>query len=80
MMRMHIVLTPELEKAVEAKVKSGFYNNASEVVCEALRTSIAYEHATEWLAREAAIGFLQLESGETVTVETKSQFMALVKS
>ncbi len=34
---MNVSLTKELEKVVEEKVKSGFYNNASEVVREALR-------------------------------------------
>ena len=76
---MHISLTPELEKAVKAKVKSGLYNNASEVVREALRQVLAREHENEWLAREAAIGFAQLEAGQTVTVESKEQFMALVR-
>lgn len=76
---MHISLTPELEKAVKAKVKSGLYNNASEVVREALRAVLAREHESEWLAREAAIGFAQLEAGQTVTVESKEQFKALVR-
>jgi antitoxin ParD1/3/4 len=34
---MHISLTPELESIVKDKVASGLYNNASEVVREALR-------------------------------------------
>ena len=34
---MHISLTPELEAKVRAKVESGLYNNASEVIREALR-------------------------------------------
>lgn len=34
---MHISLTPELEKIVNDKVVSGLYNNASEVIHEALR-------------------------------------------
>ena len=34
---MHISLTPELEKIVKDKVASGLYNNASEVIREALR-------------------------------------------
>lgn len=34
---MHISLTPRLEKMVKEKVQSGQYNNASEVVREALR-------------------------------------------
>lgn len=38
---MHVSLTPELESFVRIKVGSGLYNNASEVVREALRS--AYE-------------------------------------
>jgi len=34
---MNVSLTRELEKVVEGKVKSGFYNDASEVVRDALR-------------------------------------------
>lgn len=34
---MNVSLTPELDKFVAAKVKSGRYNSASEVVREALR-------------------------------------------
>jgi antitoxin ParD1/3/4 len=76
---MHISLTRELENAVKAKVKSGLYHNASEVVREALRQSLGREQENAWLAREAAIGFAQLESGETVAVESKDQFIAMVR-
>jgi len=34
---VNVSLTPELEKLVQAKVESGRYNSASEVVREALR-------------------------------------------
>ena len=34
---MNVSLTPELEKVVDQKVKSGLYNSASEVVREGLR-------------------------------------------
>ena len=76
---MHISLTPELENAVKSKVQSGLYNNASEVIREALRQSLARESENAWLARGAAIGFAQLEAGQTVMVESRDQFMALVR-
>lgn len=76
---MNISLTPELEEAVKSKVRSGLYNNASEVIREALRQSIVRERENNWLAREAAIGFAQLESGETVLIDSKEQFTALVR-
>ena len=74
---MHISLTPELEKVVRKKIKSGLYNNASEVIREALRNSLKQEAENEWLKREAALGFAQLEPGETVRARSKKAFMNL---
>lgn len=65
---------------VKEKVESGLYNNASEVIREALRAAARAEAENEWLKREAAIGFAQLESGEVRRVKNKKQFMALVRS
>lgn len=76
---MNISLTPELENAVKAKVQSGLYNNASEVIREALRQSLARENENHWLTREAAIGYAQLESGQTVSVDSKERFIDLVR-
>jgi len=76
---MHISLTPELEWVVKKKVESGLFNNASEVIRDALRLSMRHEAENEWLKREAAIGFAQLESGETVRIHTKQQFLALAR-
>jgi len=77
---MHIVLTPELERAVKAKVDSGLFNNASEVIREALPLSLKMEAENEWLKREAAIGYAQLEAGEeTVSVDSKEKFFQLAR-
>ena len=76
---MHISLTPELEKAVKEKVDSGLYNNASEVVREALRLALKTEAENDWLKREAAIGFAQLEAGDTVRIRTKRQFLEMAR-
>ncbi len=76
---MHISLTPELDRAVKEKVASGLYNNASEVIREALRLPLRQETENEWLKREAAIGFAQLEAGETVRVRSKDEFEALAR-
>jgi antitoxin ParD1/3/4 len=76
---MHVSLTPELEKRVKEKVASGLYNNASEVIREALRLALRTEAENEWLKREAAIGFAQLEAGETVRITTKKQFLSLAR-
>jgi putative addiction module CopG family antidote len=40
---MNVSLTPELEKYIRRKVASGLYNNASELIREALRLFVARE-------------------------------------
>jgi antitoxin ParD1/3/4 len=77
---MNIALTPELEAAVVARVNTGLFADASEVVRDALRQSLACERENHWLVREAAIGFAQLEAGETVTIETREQFKSVVRA
>ena len=76
---MNISLTPELEMAVKKKVESGLYNNASEVIREALRIALKQEQENDWLKREAAIGYAQLESGEVTRVNSKEEFKNLVR-
>ena len=74
---MHISLTPELESRVKAKVETGLYNNASEVIREALRFMETHE---EWiyeikltrLREQLKIGVDQLDRGEGIAVESKS--------
>jgi antitoxin ParD1/3/4 len=76
---MHVSLTPQLEKLAKEKVDSGRYNNASEVIREALRLSARVEAQNAWLQREAAIGFAQLEAGDVVRITSKRQFMSLAR-
>ena len=76
---MNISLTPELEKAVKAKVASGLYNNASEIIREALRDSLRHERENDWLQQQAAIGFAQLEAGQAVRVKSKKEFITLIR-
>lgn len=72
---MHISLTPELESRIKLKVESGLYNNASEVVREALRFMDSHE---EWiyeikLARlrdQLKSGLAQLDLSQGVIVES----------
>lgn len=77
---MNISLTPELDAVVRKKVASGLYNNASEVIREALRQSLLRERENEWLVREAAIGYAQLEAGAVCRVTTKKTFKELLRS
>ncbi|MCG7874616.1 MAG: type II toxin-antitoxin system ParD family antitoxin [Candidatus Thiodiazotropha lotti] len=74
---MHISLTPELESRVKAKVETGFYNNASEVIREALRFMETHE---DWiheikltrLREQLKVGVNQLDSGEGIAVKSRS--------
>jgi antitoxin ParD1/3/4 len=66
---MHISLTPELESQVKRKVASGHYNNASEVIREALRFMITHEELVyqmklDALRKQLAVGEEQARRGE----------------
>ena len=65
---MNVSLTPELEALVQAKVATGMYNNASEVIREALRLlkdhDLLNELKTQHLKRELSIGLSGLDRGE----------------
>ena len=67
---MNVSLTPELEQFVSAKVESGRYNSASEVVREALRLLEEHEQArAAQLAefnRELGRRLAAIDRGETV--------------
>ena len=73
---MHISLTPELESRVKAKVESGLYNNASEVIREALRFLETHE---QWigelklakLREQINQGLVQLDQGQGMVIESK---------
>jgi len=62
---MNVNLTPQLEEMVREKVASGRYNNASEVIREALRLLDDHERI-RYEAFKAAVnkGFESLERGE----------------
>jgi antitoxin ParD1/3/4 len=65
---MNVSLTPELEKFVSAKVQSGRYNSASEVVREALR--LLEEHDS---ARSAQIAEFNKELGRRLATLDRSE-------
>ncbi|MEZ7198218.1 type II toxin-antitoxin system ParD family antitoxin [Pseudodesulfovibrio karagichevae] len=50
---MHISLTPELSDYVKRNVESGYYNNASEVIRDALRFMLANEKLIDLIKTEA---------------------------
>lgn len=65
---MNVSLTPELEALVQSKVASGLYNNASEVIREALRllreTDELKALKIQLLEKELTIGLNALDRGE----------------
>ena len=62
---MNISLTPQLEAMIQAKVDSGQYSDASEVVGEALRI-LEVKEREERLHYELSIGLQAIEEGRTV--------------
>jgi antitoxin ParD1/3/4 len=79
---MHVSLTPELEMRVKSKVQSGLYNNASEVIREALRFMDSHE---EWvseiklahLREQLRVGANQIENGLGIPVKSKTELDTL---
>jgi antitoxin ParD1/3/4 len=70
---MNVSLTPALENLVQQKVESGVYNNASEVVREALRLMKESEDIRraklKRLKAELAKGEADIVSGRFTTLE-----------
>ncbi len=61
---MNVSLTPELERLVDEKVKSGLYQTASEVVREALRLLNTRDEQLERLRTSVQAGFEQIDRGK----------------
>ncbi len=61
---MHISLTPELEAGIRQKVASGYYNNASEVIREALRFWEHNEELVQHMKLEALQKRLTVGAGQ----------------
>jgi len=86
---MNVSLTPELEKLVESKVRSGRYQSASEVIREGLRLLDDQDRLQsmqfEEMRRKIQIGIDQLDRGEgidggTVLAELKEKSKGLRKT
>ena len=75
---MHISLTPQIEANIKSKVESGWYNNASEVVRDALRFMETHEEwvnamKTQQLKQQLNEGLQQLDNGEGKAIQSKDQ-------
>jgi antitoxin ParD1/3/4 len=69
---MNVTLTPELERFVTEKVKSGQYPDASRVICDGLtllRLEEEQQGKHEELKREIQKGIDSLERGEGVPLD-----------
>ncbi|HEV8146401.1 MAG TPA: type II toxin-antitoxin system ParD family antitoxin [Bryobacteraceae bacterium] len=63
---MNVSLTRELEALVNAKVKTGMYQTASEVIREGLRLLKERDEAHERLKADVLAGFAEIEKGNYV--------------
>jgi antitoxin ParD1/3/4 len=61
---MNVSLTPELERLVEEKVKTGMYQTASEVVREGLRLLNERDQRFATLRSDIRSGFEAIDRGE----------------
>ncbi len=77
---MHISLTPELEQYARNKVDTGLYNNASEVIREALRLMVKAEQKERDLSAAVTAGFEQIKQGDFVEVSSRKAFIHAVKA
>ena len=74
---MNVSLTPELEKFVQDKVKSGMYTSASEVIRESLR--LLHEHddlhaqKIRQLNQDIEQGLQQLAEGQRIPSQESYQ-------
>lgn len=70
---MNVSLTPELEKYIEAKIATGRYSSASEVVREALRLLEVQDEERELALREFQAkldrGIAEADAGDLVDGE-----------
>jgi len=79
---MHVSLTAELESRIKSKVESGLYNNASEVIREALRFMDTHE---DWiheikvarLREQLKAGAVQLDHDEGIPIESREALDSL---
>jgi antitoxin ParD1/3/4 len=78
---MHVSLTPKLEDLVREKVESGLYNNASEVIREALRLmhelDAVQQLKLERLREALRVGDADLAAGRSSTISTDAELNEL---
>ena len=78
---MNVSLTKELESRVRARVESGMYNNASEVINEALRFWELHGYWIHQLKKQqfrelVQVGIDQIERGDYTTINSEEELDA----
>lgn len=73
---MTITLTDELEEMINAKIRSGAYKSADEVVIESLRLLKAKEEGIDALRREIMRGVEDIGQGRFTTYTTDAELEA----
>ena len=63
---MHINLSQKMEQYLQSKVSTGSYNNATEVVCDAIRRMREADEKLATLRAAVQVGDDQLDRGEGV--------------
>jgi antitoxin ParD1/3/4 len=63
---VNVSLTPELEKFVDDKVRSGLYSSASEVISEGLRLLKEYDEDRQNWREQIERGWQEAQRGELV--------------
>lgn len=79
---MNVSLTPELMQLVQSKVETGLYNNASEVIRDAIRQldtneKLLFKLKTAHLKQALAPGLQQARSGESAPYSIDSLIKSL---
>ena len=81
---MNVSLTPELKRAVQEKVASGLYNNASEVMRDALRLMLKRDELGDlhhdWLRAEVEVGWQAAIRGDFAEGCTPDSILARVEA
>jgi len=71
---MNIILKPEQEQLIQAKVNSGKYTTVEQVITEALQLLDERDkHYQKWVEdtrKKVAVGLAQLDRGEGIEVQT----------
>jgi antitoxin ParD1/3/4 len=76
---MNVSLTPELERLVQRKVKSGEYQTASEVIREGLRL-IKERDRQEWLRAEIQKAIDEIDRGEFIDYNNAEELANEIKA